>query len=286
MTPPKRVLQPCFSLTDGAIEILLSHPQPSVAEPMLGALLCWAEDLPHLSLDEVQPELLRWVLPSVLAAWQHAILGDIHALYFAWAWHRAIAYHPTLISACLGAPAEQAFVGRTRDLLLQACGRSRGIEHIDLRFWPFWNSVAVAWPRLVPDVLNGWHERIAPDTPWAYSALGFVSAWVLDPADSPIEAPWTATIRPWSQTASGVAPRWPIGAAQALRATLTPQWCRHAVAWALTKGDWTSLVAEDVLAAVESRFAARMNEVLTKLYEGHEGQWWASELGMDSYPPS
>ena len=186
-SPPGTITQEAFDRDDGHLKRLVNLRTGDRARP---------EDLWEYTQDlrytDIQPELLRYLLPLCLQAWHDHLRGA--AGYGGFVEH----FYPVLADRHVfdshltrdQAAAVSAFMRQT---ILEEMDDQRGLTYMGMRARPYrWIRALTTYGVLLPDIDSLWASWWALGTTGrAVSSLQYISALMYLDDRNPVFAPWT-----------------------------------------------------------------------------------------------
>lgn len=279
--PPRRITQPLYNLERRDLDRMIADADLDAIEPWCGVLQNFAEDL--LAGADVQPELMRWMLPYLLRGWQRSI-STARCGSFVSIFHHALIERPALVRETLGADAQQAAERVVIETVCHHTADSAGAAEIRLDWTRHLVTVTAAWPDVFPAVWDRWITLTREHTSSAWSMLGYLSHLAWSPEDNPLDGPGFSRWRPWQHALMEEADaRWSTTARAALTARLSRasrSTLLGALADRLAGADaFAELICDD-LAARADAIDARVEALASLLAEPATEKWWPDELGQ------
>lgn len=277
---PRRITQPLFNVDRRALESMLDSATPDDPLEWHGLLQNFAEDLPHV--DDIQPDLLRWLLPYVWSCWRSAA-----AVPEAWAFvdrlHAAVLTRPEFIRETLGSDVHQRVIDLVVAIAAEHSRRSSGPDTIDLTWHPLVVTLTAAWPGVSNQLWDQWSKDVSRVRGAAWSMLGYLAHLAWPSEHNLLDGPSYARWRPWQHASmSGLDGAWSDAACSDLRRRLTASGRADLLARCLRglaadpDADMAILVSEEIQES--DRTGRRVADLIELLALPGAEKWWPDEL--------
>jgi hypothetical protein len=265
-TPPLR--QDAFELEEKALWSTIETPSHDL-------LLSYHMDLSHV--DRVDPDLLRYLLPFSMGAWQESLSGSTDAMNCTAELCAALYRRPGLIEQVLGAAAQRSVEEFAR-ASLSAFVSGRGSPDLpNLEWVPAWVGLSCGLPRLSETWWDTLRRSESPGMATAF--LSYVSRIAYPPMHNPVFGTDYEGFEPWTRyeyISGGM--HWQPAAIDALADRASPFRVREALDGIADRVDSANrelceLVADDFPNQIPV-YRERLEEMLRNLAASDPPEYW------------